>query len=276
MSPLRRYVLSVLCVPLLACSCFAAGDIVLGDLAGVRPTWQAAGGNNLVASWGSFDAPWAIYFPGPFSYGAAPDSASLSVTGNITIACWAKFLPTTSVRRLVYKRNAVSGYDFATSTGHKLQFAVYWSGTVLSYNTSSTSIDDNNWHHCAGVFNSATRSVSVYVDGLKETGASLSSATNMLDITNAVYLATSGGSTWGFTGSVDEVAIWQRPLTSNEIFALASATQYISSGSITDSIVALWHADEGSGSTASDFSGLGNPITLFSGATWTNGIVPIP
>jgi hypothetical protein len=65
-----------------------------------------------------------------------------------------------------------------------------------------------------------------------------------------------------FNGMVDEVRIYDRALTAAEIAALAA----------TD-LVGHWTMDEGSGTTASDFSGLGNNGLVSGGATWTLGIV---
>lgn len=73
------------------------------------------------------------------------------------------------------------------------------------------------WHHIAVTFNSTTGLISVYYDGvLKQT-----TSTNSGVITNAftAKIGKDSGDS-GFIGQVDDVRIYNRPLSSTEIFSI--------------------------------------------------------
>jgi hypothetical protein len=81
-----------------------------------------------------------------------------------------------------------------------------------------------------------------------------------------------GGSTY-FTGDIDEARIYTKALSTDEIAAHYNSGngQY---GQQEANLGAGWHFDEGSGTSASDYSGNGKTGTLTNGATWTAGKVP--
>ncbi len=66
-----------------------------------------------------------------------------------------------------------------------------------------------------------------------------------------------------FNGSIDEARVYNRTLNADEITALYN---------YAPPAVAHWKFDEGTGTTASDFSGNGNNGTLTNGPVWTSGI----
>ena len=89
--------------------------------------------------------------------------------------------------------------------------------------TGTTPLALNTWHHVAATWDGA--SIKVYVDGVKE-GEVASSATLPSDlggITAIGALIGSGGGFSFFTGSIDEVEIFNRALTVKEIRAIYNA-----------------------------------------------------
>ena len=80
-----------------------------------------------------------------------------------------------------------------------------------------------------------------------------------------------------FAGELDEVAMWHRALSSTEIATLygGGVGYYIttSSGPGTSGLTALWHFDEGTGTTTSDATTNGHTGTLKGGPlpTWVAG-----
>ena len=74
---------------------------------------------------------------------------------------------------------------------------------------------DNNWHHVVGVRESGV--LKIYIDGIKGTdGINQSSATT----TSNLVIGDDGNGYRTFTGSVDEVMIFNRALTSDQVQAL--------------------------------------------------------
>lgn len=82
---------------------------------------------------------------------------------------------------------------------------------------STTYVNDDKWHHVA--FTSHMNGWSIYVDGqLENSGASPTSP--MAIGANVVHIGTnedSGGVQWGLNGLLDDISIWDDPLTSVEV-----------------------------------------------------------
>ena len=90
-------------------------------------------------------------------YVAVPNSASLNISSEITVELWMK---TTTTQNLVVleKSNTNTNYGIQTAAGSlsgKVGFFIspnFSTGQIWS----STNINDGQWHHIAGTFNSAS------------------------------------------------------------------------------------------------------------------------
>ncbi|MGB9714852.1 MAG: LamG-like jellyroll fold domain-containing protein, partial [Thermodesulfovibrionales bacterium] len=91
---------------------------------------------------------------------------------------------------------------------------------ILNYsNPSAKDITDGEWHHIVAIRDSSTNEVSLYVDGVKE-ASTTTVYTGDFDSTaniNIGWLNT--GSYYYFVGNIDEVAVYNRVLTDNEILS---------------------------------------------------------
>jgi hypothetical protein len=97
------------------------------------------------------------------------------------------------------------------------------SGVVFSPG-AGFGIWDDQWHHVAGTYDGAF--VRLYVDGAEVgsgTPASASIAYSTEDLTHDLFIGRYGaGCAYGFPGAVDEVRLWDRPLSAAEVAAHAS------------------------------------------------------
>ncbi len=123
------------------------------------------------------------------------------------------------------------------------------------------------WTHLAGTFDPATKELNFYVDGRKQGSTAVVEgswpATAPLEFGRHQY---SNGPGSYFPGSIDEVAVWQRALTEQEI--AAEAQLLVSQEFAAAELVADWSADRGSGTTIADTtSGYGRDLTLTGGAS---------
>jgi len=112
-------------------------------------------------------------------------------------------------------------------TTQRLYFVQDFSTTVGRWATQNQSLTLNTWHHVAVVYNrsSPSREPSIYVDGKNQSiinitspfgSASSDSAQDLL-----IGIRNNGGALdRGFNGSIDELSIWNRTLTSSEIIDL--------------------------------------------------------
>jgi hypothetical protein len=102
----------------------------------------------------------------------------------------------------------------------------------------------STWHHLALVYDSTAKVLYAYLDG-QPAGSSPGTRTSPTDIhRTSIYCFGRGGETnlgggnW-FSGLIDEVRIWRRPLSADEI-----ATQYNKILTLTDpNLMANWHLD---------------------------------
>ena len=86
---------------------------------------------------------------------------------------------------------------------------------------STTFINDNKWHHVA--FTSNPAGWSIYVDGVKEnsglvTNSPLAIGANAVHIgVNQDNTAANSGLQWGLLGTLDDLSVWDGPLTDAEV-----------------------------------------------------------
>jgi hypothetical protein len=101
-----------------------------------------------------------------------------------------------------------------------------WEGVDGNCDSGNTGVDDNRWHHVAATFDG--RMVHCYVDGVEKSHrAGKAGPVNKcgwdLCIGNSV-VDYGWGELMAFDGLIDEVRIYNRALSTDEIKALASAT----------------------------------------------------
>ena len=113
----------------------------------------------------------------------------------------------------------------------------------------------NQWHHAVGTYNKTTGVQTLYVDGQPVATKSHPAGNTIVPLTSRNYMTIGYGINTGyFDGKIDEVKIFNRSLSANEIAIAFSA-----------------NIDEGTGSYVNDSSAYGNGGTI-SGANWTTGI----
>jgi hypothetical protein len=138
--------------------------------------------------------------------------------------------------------------------------------TPLHY-TPATPLETGRWYFVAASHDYATGVSKLYVDG-----AMVAMKTSTVAVIAEKPEATigrwtdRGGFDYNqFHGALDEVVLWKRPLTDTEVsaaFAAGGDTQ-----TATD-VTAGYHFDEGTGTSAADFSDGAHAATLEGGATW--------
>lgn len=158
-------------------------------------------------------------------YITIPNTESLQATSALTLSAWVNFeyIGGDYSHGIISKR---AGYG--TDTAYTLfQWAESYMWVDLDYETdrfsSATAFEVNRWYHVAMVYDgslAAAERVRLYVDGALDVVASESSASlPAFDCDLEVGRLVNGGNT--MLGSIDEVAIWRRPLSGDEVAALA-------------------------------------------------------
>jgi hypothetical protein len=169
------------------------------------------------------DANTAVTFTGPQSERVTvPDAAALDLGDTFSFSAWVKIsaLFAEDDPRFVIPRYLLSkgpaAYGVRLETGNQLGL-VAANRSVIAISTVAL---DTNWHHVAVTKSGA--SVHLYVDGVDRTGtvtnATLTNTTTHLTIGADDHGGEGGvNDTDHFTGTIDEVALFNRALTPAEV-----------------------------------------------------------
>lgn len=135
---------------------------------------------------------------------------------------------------------------------------------------ATTASLDTNWHHWAAVYDADTGRRELFRDGISQ-GSVIS--TNPGPASVLLFLGSFYGLGGWFTGELDEVRLWTRPRSQDELLAAMSVPL---AGS-EDGLLAYYRLDEGNGLTAYDTSapkpgGVRLDAAITDPVTWTAGI----
>lgn len=168
-----------------------------------------------------YDADDSITFNGTSSdVITVPSHSSLDITGEeISVALWMKTTATNDNRPLVSKSSATqNNYNLRTATNAqglgKMSFVITTSGGNTALASTST-VNDGEWHHVVGVYDGIK--MYIYIDG--EEDASVAKTGTLVTVVSDLVLGrySISGSTAYYNGSMDNVVIYKRALTPDEV-----------------------------------------------------------
>ena len=276
---------------------FAAGNVVglwhFDEGSGIVAHDSSGYGNNGQLGSTPHDPSWvagkfgsALHFDGD-DWVQVPSSTSLSPNGSITLEAWVKIdsygQPGVYIIPVISKWNDV-GVDLRTYVltiyYGRVRFDVShtgkWGGSSCAVNsadrfacTDSASVYSanyvalNRWTHVAGVFDSSTKQLQVFVDGIPDTSVTAESSNVYQNSDSLLIGAADFASTRQFMpGAIDEARVWNRALSPAEVLSSAQA-----------GLRGLWHFNSLNPTptvpSSPDDSGLGNDAYMLSGATLT-------
>ena len=158
----------------------------------------------------------ALEFDGTDDYVLVDDGPSLDITNNLTVEAWFNIdsLPTSADMKSIVSKD--TNYEFHVENNG----TIYWwwhnaFGKEHKFYSSST-ITPGQWHHVAVVYTDGHQKL--YLDGNLDAE---SYHTGLLETnTNDLHIGQNQGSSgrW-FNGKIDEVRIWNRVLSEQEIKA---------------------------------------------------------
>jgi hypothetical protein len=175
------------------------------------------------AQWDGGISQGALRFDGQDDYVEVPSSSSLDLTTAVTIELWVNQDSLDSVDRTLVAKGPpssdVSNYDLRVSQGRvRLCFrnpGISW----YAYSTTDPVITAGEWTHIVlvHVWGDAT-STKIYVDAVEKPGTWIVGDGDTPAVPNPHPLYISGtGKLKAFNGLIDEVRIYNRPLTAEEV-----------------------------------------------------------
>ena len=203
-----------------------------------------------------YEGGYALTLNGSNQQGALASTNSYAYTSG-TIECRFRTTADTTGKNtgLMMKQNAYSLFISNNTLG-----SYSWGNATGTWST--VTVNDGNWHHAALVFQVGPSLSKLFLDGIL-VGTFVNSVQNQ-----SAPLMIGYGNTINqyFNGSIDEVRIWSTALSDATI--LQNCNRKIDP--TTPNLSGYWPLDEGTGPTAANIYGTGNPnFTLTGSPTWT-------
>ncbi len=175
-----------------------------------------ATGGPIFTNEGRFQTAWI--FDGVDDYVNAGNSASLNITGAITIAAWVKLvgLPGGNTQHMIAEKGGwgTGTYSLHSATNASSPARIGMFDLSPSYADGTTIITDGTWHHVVVVWDGSY--YKVYVDGKLDIAPVSTTGTRTTNAGNLTIGAREGGSHYT-NGTIDEVAVYNRSLSEGEI-----------------------------------------------------------
>lgn len=144
-------------------------------------------------------------------------SGPATVSGASSVAGW--IYPTAlsdAVTRLFWNSRSPTDYGLDIQIyDSKLRFDIGNGSSWLSNTDVTYDFVTNTWYHIVFAF-AATNSVDIYINGVKVNTTAFTGTPLICDANHDIYLG-SESSTTGFDGTIDEVGLWSRQLTQNDV-----------------------------------------------------------
>jgi len=217
--------------------------------------YDSSDNNNDMNLYGAYCGPGefgdALYFDGVNDYAEVLNTDILESTNNMTILLWVKpWVITESISYFII----TNGFG-VWQREEKLGCAI---STTMT-NSSSSKFTFNKWEHIAATYDGSK--ISFYLNGeLKETNIWPGT---MASLGRNFVLGVFSGNYW--RGNIDEIYLYNRVLTENEILRIYE--EYVPK----ENYSACWHLDEGKGDIAFDSSGNNHDASVYD-ASWVTGV----
>jgi hypothetical protein len=222
--------------------------------------------------------PGSLALDGATGYAEVAASPDLNITGDWTVEAWFKDDDPAGFnhdfRQILMKgdRNAnpEAPYFILVATNN-ITAGVRTGGTdyALSWDLVNLGLDPAAWHHVAVTFRADLNVLNLWLDG-KHIAYLTVPAHSTVGNTLPLEIGRNGPATGKYwLGKLDDVRIWNVARQGTDI----TATYRTQLTSPQPGLVANWHFDEGSGTTAAD-STAGHTATLHGGATFSPDVHP--
>ena len=230
-----------------AADSIGSSDGTLNNFPGDNSQWSCFAGGSLL-------------FDGSDDYVSLPTESDYDFTTAMSVAVWVNVTNFDVAEQAIVTKGDTAWRLERNAGTDGVQFTV----AGLSSNTvvqGSISVNDDNWHHVAGVYDGSD--LLLYVDGQLDNSVT---ATGTMDTNgSSVYFgANAGVAGREFNGRMDDVYIYDTALTPAAVLALAQQSQ-----------LGWWKLDETTGTSANDQSAYANDGTLtnMAGTEWTTGVI---
>jgi len=221
------------------------GDEILRDLDQI----SSGHGTSLLVDYMMGNS--SLFLDGDGDYVDCGNDSSLNVTSGVTVEAWVKTSAASGERFIVTKWKGFSLESYR-SFATKGRFCVYVEGATRALNFNTNYVD-GLWHHIAASYNASSGMMKVYVDGVEDNSKTLTDLSDYNITTSESHLLI--GSFFGnyFEGNIDDVRVYSRELTSDEILSnyhgmvttVGLVSEWRFDGGSNDAVVDSWGDNDG-------------------------------
>lgn len=163
-----------------------------------------------------------LKFNGSNQYTTITGGSGLLLSNRFTISLWSRLGTTTGSRYVMTRRLSQDEYAivFGFIAGKYEFYGERFTGTAPR-TALNTSVTDTNWHLITFTYDGAT--IIGYLDGILDVQSN--KVFSITDAGGAVRFATSTGGVDFYNGTLDDVRIYNRPLTATEVFILYNSAK---------------------------------------------------
>ncbi len=197
-----------------------------------------------------FDGNSSVNFFEAGSYGLIPATEQLVLGKEWSILCWVNL--TSLNRKTIIDKKMLSIETSSTSLGGNVKNGLIIKlsrndNTTLKIKGNANSLTTNRWHHIAISYSIAQQEFLCFVNGIQQT-LSVNDSTIMAteiaeNINSPIIIGNRALLTQHLLGAIDELQIWNKALSQNEISSLIDNPP---SGS-EDNLSGYWKMNEGNG-----------------------------
>ena len=241
---------------------------------GTRRCQLAAGLVGVIALWPVTmpAAPGAaLQFDGVNGYVQVTNNQNLNPLPFTATAWFRTTNNTAGIQGLVskYMDGSSNGWYLIVQSGQLIGYFSSAVGDKAISAASGTLVADGFWHHAALTVN--TNGGALYLDGIQVGSGTWTGAPGTPTGTEPLQIGRYYNLPTRFVGTIDEVTLWNRALGIAEVNYL----QHRTLNGNEDGLAALWHFDEGAGTTAGDATGHGYTGLLVSNPVWVASSAPL-
>jgi hypothetical protein len=187
----------------------------------------------------------ALMFDGATTYLNCGTSDTLEITGQtVTVAAWIKTNNNSNQGGIIVRGNPESPWNgFSMSIGGNLTNGQlgFWYGNGAKWDFSTSTVNDNNWHHVATAFDSIE--TKFYIDGKLDATVPI---TGVVNLDSGTGRPTGIGSDQGpsrfYNGTLDELAVLNVTATEADINDIMSNGLFgsVTAVNLSGKLAATW------------------------------------
>jgi len=169
----------------------------------------------------------ALHLDGVDDYVYIGSSSSLVFSQSVTVACWVKVDSVTGDHQVILAQNYAASNAYTLEfqpDGHTPQFCIHISSGEHRYAVSNVVTQFGEWNYLVGTYDGSV--VRIYLNGILRGAGELPGSINVEDKPIQIGAHTATWDRNWFKGTIDNLMIFNRALSSEEVVALYTSPPF--------------------------------------------------